>query len=383
MDAQVWRKFPEELLPVVFAKLPWWINLQLRTVCKSWQRMLSNPSFLAKSAPVPTTRAPCIIISTAEECAVVNFAIRKWNVLPQSTVLPGVRAADCFEISAATAGLFLMEGRHGSRFLVNPLNKTQRQLPPVPTLEGQTSKWHHPLKMMVNGTSNNIKIVGVQFEIQSLAVDVRGLEAVADFMLSDSELWSIYVYDLVRDSWDLVAKNLQREISHSLENAIFVGEDLYLLTKQQGGLRPRRHTHSLLRAMATDLVEIPVEFATDYPTIHIFQHRGHLMLVRGAKERSPCVDIWVLEDMTPTWEKVVSMPEHLRTRFYEKLHNGIFNFDAEGDFACFSNYFNTEIIIIYNLVDQVWWEISCKDYISQDLNFHDTYLWQPNLNIVL
>ncbi|CAM6108627.1 unnamed protein product [Calypogeia fissa] len=387
MDAEVWGKFPDELLPVVLARLPWWKNLQLRGVCKAWRGLLSNPSFLASSSPISTSRPPCVILSTTEECAIVNFAIRRWNVLPQSSFLPGLRAADCFEISAATAGLFLMEGRHESRFLVNPLNKTQRQLPPVPPLEGQIPSWgtspHHPLKMMVTGKPNNIKIVGVQFQIQSLAVDVRGIEAVADFLLNDSELWSIYVYDLLRDSWDLVSKNLQREISHSLENAIFVGEDLYLLTKQQGGLRPRRHTHSVLKAMATELVEVPIDFTADVPTVHIFQHRGFLMLVCGAEEWNPCVDIWRLENETQQWEKLVSMPERLLNKFYAKLHNGIFNFDAEGDFACFSNYFNTEIVIVYNLVDEVWWEISCKDYISQDLNFHDTFLWQPNLNILL
>lgn len=387
MDADVWRKFPDELLPVVLARLPWWKNLQLRGVCKFWRGLLSNPNFLASSSPISTSRPPCVVLSTPEECAIVNFAIRRWHVLPQSSLLPGLRAADSFEISAATAGLFLMEGRHENRFLVNPLNKTQRQLPPVPPLEGQISSWgtspHHPLKMMGTGKINNVKIIGVQFQIQSLDVDVRGIEAVADFILSDAELWSIYVYDLLRNSWDLVSKNLQREISHSLENAIFVGDDLYLLTKQQGGLRPRRHAHSVLRAMATDLVEVPADFAADVPTVHIFQHHGSLMLVRGTEEWHPRVDVWRLENMTQNWEMVVSMPQHLLTKFYKKLQNGIFNFDAEGDFACFSNYFITEIVIVYNLVDQIWWEISCKDYISHDLSFHDTFLWQPNLNIVL
>ncbi|CAM6108661.1 unnamed protein product [Calypogeia fissa] len=394
MDPDVWKNMPDELIPLILARLPWWGNLQLRGVCKSWNAKLSNAEFFSSFNTVQTSAPHSLygilspgILSTAGSCAAVNLVGKHyWNVLPRPSSLPNFQASDFFELQASSAGLLLMEGKliEKGRILVNPVNKTHRRVPPVPTLTGEGGFENyvargllkeHTEGMVVDTHTKSVRIIVLQHQpIDGHVVPTARNQT----FMSDLELWRIHVYDMGRNAWDLVAR-FQSEHLQRIKNAILVGETLYILTKQPSFRH--RHRHRVFRASGTELLEVPAEITIDIPTVHIFQHRGSLMLVGGTVLKQSGVDIWRWDDGGEHWHKVMSMPGDLVDSGWGRRD---FQINAEGDFLCLASYAKKDVVLLVNLVKEEWKSVSYKnDYIYQDWASIRTFLWQPRLDIVL
>ncbi|CAM6104383.1 unnamed protein product [Calypogeia fissa] len=57
MDKELWEKLPEELLPIILAKLPVRSLAQFRSVCKSWSSLWYSESFVQLRSSTPPERS--------------------------------------------------------------------------------------------------------------------------------------------------------------------------------------------------------------------------------------------------------------------------------------------------------------------------------------
>ncbi|CAM6108629.1 unnamed protein product [Calypogeia fissa] len=386
MQTEVWKNLPEELLAPILAHLPWWSNLRLQPVCKSWNSLLRNSELLYKFSPPPPPRLPCCIVRTSCGGAIFNLALRKWHVIPPSLLLPSSQSPDEYQVVAAAGGVFLLEGREEDmgRFLVNPLNKSRKRLPPLPAPEQGNRSTCTILGMVVDRETHMHRIIAEQTEYE----EVESPSAALRDPLGATKFCEIYVYDMntKTPSWE-IATTLQSEIDLCLEieNAVFVANDLYILMVQPFGWC---WMYRVFKALHTSWSEVPAEIAIDLGHVHLFEHRGSLMLVGGTdvmkSDKNLTVDIWRLDMVKLVWEHMLTMPEELIKKLCALPENGIFyRFDVEGDYACFINPF-TEVTITCDIVKKAWGWIDRHEY-SNNFEYIDDliFLFQPRLDIVL
>ncbi|KAG6542707.1 hypothetical protein Mapa_015866 [Marchantia paleacea] len=350
MDSKVWERLPDEILPQILLCLPWWSNLRLRAVSRSWKNLLSDPKFLAQSTPLPCARAPCCILRNSGNITIGDLNVQKWHVLRDFSA-----TWDGFIISAANSGLFLMRGSDPSiNFLVNPLNRTQRRLPPMPKLEDQLvlAGWHHPMTMKVEENPTNVKVVALQF--------------------GDGKLTRVFVYDLLRHSWDAVSDNFTSKNLRGVHCALLVEDDVYLLAA----------SGHLFKVGGYQLIELPLpqDHHDGLVIKYIFHHRGSLMLGNGTWIKNsphPVVDLWRFDRFLESWDKVASMPDYFASELDSS--QALFQIDAEGDFVGFGCH-NSKTLVLHNIVTSEWWSVACVDHLRCT---GCSFLWQPRLDIVL
>ncbi|KAL2644688.1 hypothetical protein R1flu_012275 [Riccia fluitans] len=351
MDSQVWDKLPDEILRLILSCLPWWSNLRLRSVSRAWKNLLSDASFLAHSTPLQTgDAAPCCILRISEPYTIGDLNTGKWSELKDFSATWD----NGFRISAASSGVFLMHRPDlNVNFLVNPLNRTQRMLPPLPKLEDQlvVAAWHYPMTMKVEENPVNVKVVGLQF--------------------GDGKLTRVFIYDLLKHSWNAISDNVTSKNFRAVQSSLFVGDDIYLLTPSD----------QLFRVAGRQLVEIPLPECSHEGLVikHIFQHQGSLMLANGlwVTKPHPVVELWRFDHVQESWQMVEQMPEQFAVELEDS--KDLFKVDSEGDVVGFG-CFHSKVLILHNLVTLEWWSVPCKDYLNCT---GCSFLWHPRLDIVL
>ncbi|KAL3697878.1 hypothetical protein R1sor_011954 [Riccia sorocarpa] len=354
MDSEVWERLPDEIVPQILSCLPWWSNLRLRRVSRAWKTLLSDPKFLTHSTPSPAAGAPYCILRNSAPFTIGDLNTGRWNELKDFSSTWG----NGFRISATSSGIFLMHKRDPNvNFLVNPLNRTQRMLPPLPKLEDQlvVAAWHYPMTMKVEENPVNVKVVGLQF--------------------SDGKLTRVYVYDLLRHSWDVVSDNVTGKNFRAVQSSLIVGDDIFLLTPSD----------QLFRVYRRQLVEIPLPDCSHEGLVikHIFQHKGSLMLANGlwVSKPHPQVELWRFDGTHGSWQKIREMPE----RYAVELENSkdLFKVDAEGDVVGFG-CFHSKVLVLHNLVTSEWWTMDQQDLAC---NFAGVQimqtLWQQTKQFIL
>ncbi|KAL3683799.1 hypothetical protein R1sor_001821 [Riccia sorocarpa] len=395
MDSKLWAKLPDELLTVVLAHLPRSCNLRLREVSKSWNSVLRDFELLRRyNSPARnpynleynvSPRLTCLVVGNATHCSIFNLSVQKWFSISHSSLLPGLPYADEYQVVAACGGAFLMESRveELGRFLVNPLNKTHRELPPLPPPDLGFRSTCTVLGMSVDHKTSRVqKIIAEQTEYEEPESPTPDGDPLGTTKFSE-----IYIYDFDRIpcKWELVT-SLQSEIDLGLEveSAVFVGGALYVLFVQPFGWC---WMYRVFRAQESSWMELQADMVHDLGHVHLFEHRGNLMLVGGMdvfKSDEPlCIGVWRFCRDEETWDLILSMPDELVTKLCVVPKNGMFyHFDVEEDHACFINPF-TEVTVTCDLVRNVW---NCLDRLNHGTNFQDVddlvFMFHPRLDVV-
>ncbi|KAL2636051.1 hypothetical protein R1flu_007530 [Riccia fluitans] len=410
MDSKLWGNLPDELLTMVLAHLPRSCNLRLRQVSKSWNSILRDFHLLSRyyisPSPLPPPRIippasdlvnnsgnnnnknyklMCLVVGNATHCSIFNLNVKKWFPISHSSLLPNIPSADEYQVVAACAGAFLMEGKieELGRFLVNPLSKTRRELPPLPRPDLGYRSTCTVLGIAVDHQTLRFqRIIAEQTEYEEPESPTPDGDPLGNTKFSE-----IYVYDFDKTPcrWELMT-TLQSEIDLGLEveSAVFVGGSLYVLLVQPFGWC---WMYRVFRALESNWKEVPADMVLDLGHVHLFEHRGCLMLVGGTdvfKSDEPLsVGIWRFDPDQEGWDRVLSMPDELVTKLCVVPKNGMFyHFDVEEDHVCFINPF-TEVTVTCDLVHNVW---TCLDRLNYGTNFQDVddlvFMFHPRLDVV-
>ncbi|KAL2629773.1 hypothetical protein R1flu_014459 [Riccia fluitans] len=372
MDSEVWEHLPEQLLRSILARLPWWSNLKMRSVCQSWNRVLRDTEFLKSSIPAPSEHPPCWISKTSDEnCyGIRNWTKTKGRSVQKTSLLPGVPRAHQYAVNAAAGGLLLMENQEDrklDRIVVNPLNGTCRRVPHLPKLED--AEMGHTMGMVVDQTTQSHKIIFVHRE----SIDRRGMMGLQE---------EIYVYDLKDDQWRLVSSLMRTNDDHRRVlylNAVIIAGDLYILTLTQA---EEIWMYRVFKVSPKGWEEVPAILAYQLKNVDLFEHNGYLMLV-GSALRSLRVQIWRHDWASREWEEMLTMPEEMLGRGSIKSpESTMFKFHSQGDHLCFIDSPSRSIRITCDMVKREWWSGTSPTF--RFMNGEEIgWLFQPRLDIVL
>ncbi|BBN05700.1 hypothetical protein MPTK1_3g15290 [Marchantia polymorpha subsp. ruderalis] len=361
MDPELWRHLPEELVQRILARLPWWSNMQLRSVSRAWRTLLADCEFLRRSEPPVGGRRPCWICRSRD----ASYTLRNWS-MTRSLPLAGLLSTDPqFRLEAATAGLLLMA--HHSQplgrlsFLVNPLNGTRRDIPPLPLLKDPSLCYS--LGMVADRSSRSHKIIVVHSEL----VNCPGAPAQEE----------IFVYDSRADRWDMV-HCMQRQCDdyRGLRSAVFVNGQLYILTvmnSEDGWI------YRLFLVLPSRWDEVPARICIQtLSNVHMFEHGGRLMLVGETKTggRAAAVRIWRLGPSMTKWHEAFVMPDHLLLQLHVPRRGVRFKVHVEGHFACFRG----RVVVVCDMLQGSWASSSFDCFRSVD---ESEFLLEPRLDVVL
>ncbi|URE25563.1 F-box kelch-repeat protein [Musa troglodytarum] len=130
MEDSIWALLPEDLLMEVLARVPPFLIFRLRSVCRRWNSILHDCSFLASHSQVPS-HGPCLLTfwknSQAHQCSVFSLPLKTWYKIP-FVFLPDW----AFWLVGSSGGLVCFSGYDGLSFrmlVCNPLTQTWRVLP--------------------------------------------------------------------------------------------------------------------------------------------------------------------------------------------------------------------------------------------------------------
>lgn len=390
MDTELWGKLPEDILPHILSRLPWWSMMKCRVVSKQWQSLLSDPIFLKIAVSSPgALDPPCCVLSNHKfYYVIINPDTQRCHAIPRDNMFPLQHhpEANRFQLHGTAGGLFLMQVAFQcrDRYLFNPLNGTQRLLPAVPpspllVLDSPWTKLHQPKTWMMVDDSGHLRLICLQVR----ETPVGNPELV---------LWTVHTYDFVENGWRLHSTDLPGKRLEFCISATLLEGNVYLLVKTPVLFTGTGLTHRLFKAYARHMVEMSIKFTDGISALQIFQYQGALMLMAGTEEpRKPPfhVSIWKYDEILESWENVVSMPQDIVDTFYEEMSaEGGFYFDKEGDVCCFANRLDSEFIVMYHFVRNEWWHVSCSETVVDEFEKMKvvcrlTFLWQPRLDIFL
>ena len=90
MEDNIWAMLPEDLLHEILARVPPFLIFRLRLVCKRWNSLLQDSSFLKFHSSVPS-HGPCLFTfwknTQTPQCSVFSLPLKTWNRIP-FTFLP-------------------------------------------------------------------------------------------------------------------------------------------------------------------------------------------------------------------------------------------------------------------------------------------------------
>ncbi|XP_047319751.1 F-box/kelch-repeat protein At5g15710-like [Impatiens glandulifera] len=130
MEDNIWAMLPEDLLNEILARIPPFMIFRLRSVCKRWNSILQDSSFLKSYSQVPS-HGPCLLSfwnnGQNPQCSVFSLPLKQWYMIP-FTFLPQW----AFWLVGSSGGLVCFSGLVGLTFralVCNPLTQSWRILP--------------------------------------------------------------------------------------------------------------------------------------------------------------------------------------------------------------------------------------------------------------
>ncbi|CAH1437559.1 unnamed protein product [Lactuca virosa] len=82
MEDNIWAMLPEDLLNEILARVPPFMIFRLRSVCKRWNSILQDNSFLKFHSQVPS-HGPCLLTfwknSQTPQCSVFSLPLKQWS----------------------------------------------------------------------------------------------------------------------------------------------------------------------------------------------------------------------------------------------------------------------------------------------------------------
>ncbi|KAL3686010.1 hypothetical protein R1sor_004032 [Riccia sorocarpa] len=336
MDPQVWKHLGDhdEILRLVLYRVPWDTNLRFRSVSKSWNDMLSEPSFLTwtsmltdrsfyadhpeiewvGSSPVrgcngletgeSTSKIPeqglpdpvCLLSISQNACAVANFKTHRWCKLPPLVNLPSSQW-DNLNVTGTADGLLLLEGNPAipvrrvdvceldvlyelyelDRFLLNPMTMEFVKLPPVP-FDPEFNELNPDLRagflrypmILTVDEDQIIRVVAIEYSIAKP---------------KDRRIRRILIWQQYSDGWETLKTHYTtfRKIAATVQNVVFAHGELFLHTVFDPLAYWSHRTDAILWHIVINCKRDSVDIgdSDSSPIIHFFRHRGALKRLTG------------------------------------------------------------------------------------------------------
>lgn len=328
MEENIWAMLPEDLLHEVLARVPPFMIFRLRSVCKRWNSILQDSSFLKFHSQVPS-HGPCLLTfwknAHSPQCSVFSLPLKTWYRIPFNFLPPWA-----FWLVGSSGGLVCFSGVDGLTFktlVCNPLTQTFRTLPNM--------HYNHQrqLILVANRVEHSFKVIatGEIYGDKSLPTEVY-----------DSKLncWSIH--------------QIMPAVNLCSSKMAFCDSRLYLETLSPLGLMMYRLDKGLWE-------HIPVRFPRSLLDGYLVAGtRKRLFLVGriGFYSNIQSMRIWELDHVKFAWTEISRMP-HKYFRALLRLSAERFECFGQDNLICFTSW-NQGKGLLYDVDKKIWsWIAGC------------------------
>lgn len=323
MEDHIWALLPEDLLMEVLARVPPFLIFRLMPVCRRWNSILQDRSFLAAHSRVPS-HGPCLLTfwksSQAYQCSVFSLPLKTWYKIPF-----GFLPDWAFWLVGSSGGLLCLSGYDGLDFKIlvcNPLTQTWKVLPSM----------HHnqqrQLTLVVDQVDHAFKVIATGGDI-----------------LGDQTLPTEVYYSRL-DSWSV--HQVMPAVTLCSSKIAFCDSRLYLETLSPLGLM-------MYRVDMGRWEHIPAKFPRSLLD-------GYL--VAGAKKRLflvgriglfstlQSIRIWELDHAKTAWVEISRMPPKY-FRALLRLSADRFDCFGQDNQICFTSW-NQGKGLLYDVDKKAW-----------------------------
>eukprot|EP01018_Ginkgo_biloba_P022780 Gb_09212 [translate_table: standard] len=328
MDETIWGLLPEDLISEILARVPPFYLFRLRSVCRRWNSILQDSSFLKFHSQTPS-HGPCLLTFwknlQTPQCSVFSLPLKSWHKLPF-----GFLPDWAFWLVGSSGGLVCFSGLDGLCFktiVCNPLTQAWRTLPSM----------HHnqqrQLIMVVDRQNKSFKVIA--------ASDIFG-----DRTLPTE------VYDSKLNSWSV--HQTMPAVNLCSSKMAFCDSKIYLETLSPLGL--------MMYKMDLGYWEhIPAKFPRSLLDGYLVagaQKRLFLVGRIGLYSTHQSMRIWELDHVKTAWVEIGRMPQ----RFFRsllRLSAERFECFGQDNLICFTSW-NQGKGLLYDVDRKSWsWIIGC------------------------
>ncbi|XP_020100835.1 F-box/kelch-repeat protein At5g15710 [Ananas comosus] len=338
MEDNIWALLPEDLLVEVLARVPPFFIFRLRSVCRRWNSILNDSSFLAAHSKVPS-HGPCLLTfwknslthqcsvlnSLTHQCSVLSLPLKTWYKIPF-----GFLPEWAFWLVGSSRGLVCFSGFDGFSFktlVCNPLTQSWRTLP----------KMHYnqqrQLILVTDRTDHSFKVIA--------ASDIYG----------DKTL-PTEVYDSKLNKWSL--HQVMPAVNLCSSKMAFCDSRLYLETLSPLGLM-------MYRVDIAQWEHIPAKFPRSLLDGYLVagaQRRLFLVGRIGLYSTLQSMRIWELDHAKTVWVEICRMPPKY-FRALLRLSAERFECFGQDNLICFTSW-NQGRGLLYDVDKKLWsWITGC------------------------
>ncbi|KAJ3671465.1 hypothetical protein LUZ60_007544 [Juncus effusus] len=327
LDDSIWSHLPEDLQTEILARVPPFLLFKLRPVCKRWNSILQDLSFILAHSRV-SPHGPCLLTFCRNpnfQLSVLSLPLKTWFKIP-SSFLPDW----AFWLVGSSGGLVCLTGFDGLIFktlICNPLSKTYRILPNM----------HHnqqrQLILVKNKTNPNFRVIA--------ASDICGDKTVPT-----------EVYDSRTDKWTV--HQTMPQVSLCSSKMAFCDSRLYLETLNPIGLM-------VYRVETGQWGYIPAKFPRSLLDGYLVpgaQKRLFLVGRIGLYSTLQSMKIWELDHVKNLWVEITRMPPKY-FRALLRLSAERFECFGQDNLICFTSW-NQGKGLLYDVDRKIWsWIAGC------------------------
>ncbi|CAH8328047.1 unnamed protein product [Eruca vesicaria subsp. sativa] len=330
MEDSIWSMLPEDLLNEILARLPPFMIFRIRSVCKKWNLILQDNSFLKFHSHV-SSHGPCLLTfwknspQIVPQCSVFSLPLKTWYKVPFTFLPPWA-----VWLVGSSGGLVCFSGLDGLTFrtlVCNPLMQRWRVLPSMHCNQ------QRQLIMVVDRSEKSFKVIATS--------DIYG----------DKSL-PTEVYDSKSDKWSL--HQIMPAVNLCSSKMAYCDSRLYLETLSPLGL--------MMYGVDTGKWEhIPAKFPRSLLDGYLVagtQKRLFLVGRIGLYSTLQSMRIWELDHTKVSWVEISRMPPKY-FRALLRLSAERFECFGQDNLICFTSW-NQGKGLLYNVDKKIWsWISGC------------------------
>ena len=331
MKPQIWKNFPEDLLELVFARLPIATLICFRIVCRQWNNMIISQRFSQLCAQVSQVY-PWFYTTFGDNYHVMYDPLMKRWYYPNTFEIPA------FPVSSA-GGLVCFEDYCfcPSLYVCNPMTQSFKKLP-----NGSIENWRR-IGMTMNGNAG--------YKVLKLGY-AREYE----------------IYDSVTKSWSHLGKipECNKMPGFIIFNHVSIDNTLYYKNEDPVGIVTYDTSTGV---WIQHLIQAPLHSSD----LTLAESDGRIMLLGLVRENNAtCVCIWEVE------KKTFLLKEVDRVSFSEFDGRSVNStcLGKKGLLLCHLNSWNMYRMITYNIATREWVKVQLpfgRKLLHQNL----IYVFQP------